>query len=282
MTYQDWRQFGWVSPLSQVLVCKGPGGNINTGNAITGQQLNAASTASSNAANDYSQFKSLISPLITQQSDLASGNRQQALAAAMPVISQLSGGFSGAKQNILNNMAPGAARDRALTDLGTQMYTTIGGAQAGAAQNAPTILANLGNTVGNMSMQELAAALNALQGGSTTNYNTGQMAAQQQQAMLNFFGGLAQTAGGMISPIKICWIAEAIYGERDYRTAAARWWLNGPFKATWRGRCVMALYQRFGIQVAGWVRRSTLLRTFFKPLFDKAVACAFRDWPNAA
>lgn len=278
MTYQDWRQFGWVSPLSRMLVCKGPGSSISTGQGITGQQLSAASTASSNAANDYSQFKSLIRPLVSQQTDLASGNRSQALAAAMPIISQLSGGFAGAKQNIMNNMAPGAARDRALADLGTQMYTTIGGAQAGAVQNAPTTLANLGTTVGGMSLQELAAALNAMQGASSTNFNTGQMQAQQQKAMLDFFGGLAQTAGGVASKFIPCWIAEAIYGERDYRTSAARWWLNGPFKATLRGRLVMALYQRFGIRVANWVRRSPLLRTFFKPLFDKAVDCAFRDW----
>src|SRR5262252_866787 len=108
----------------------GIGNEISRGQNIAGQQLSIASEQQRKASADYDQYKSLISPLISRDTALAAGNRREALAAAMPVLSQLSSGWQGARQNILNTMAPGAARDRALADLATQRYTGMAGAQA--------------------------------------------------------------------------------------------------------------------------------------------------------
>lgn len=199
MAYHEWRNFGYVSRLSE-LMAKGPDSSVNTGKGITQQQLNVASTAGTQAAQDYAQFKSLISPLITQQTQLATGDRAAALSAAQPIIGQLSSGFAAAKQNIMNSIPPGAARDKALADLQAQYATSIGGAQAQLVSQAPTTLANIGTSVGQFGLQELGAQLNALSGGSTTNFNTGQLQAQQQASLLNFFGSLA---GAAASPFSI-------------------------------------------------------------------------------
>lgn len=85
--------------------------------------------------------KPLMQSLISKPTALAGG---EAVSAAMPVISKLSAGWQGARQQILNTMPPGAARDRALADLTTQMFTNIGGALAQAVEEAPAILAGLG------------------------------------------------------------------------------------------------------------------------------------------
>lgn len=199
MTYRDWRNVGHVSRLS-CLTCKGPGQQINTGAGITGSQLGVASTAGSQAASEYNQFQSLIAPLIQKEKALATGDRSAAVEAAQPVLSQLSSGFEAAKQRIMNSIPPGAARDRALADLQTQYTTSIGGAQAGLVNEAPTSLANIGSTVGQFGLQALGAQLNALGGASTTNFNTGKLAAEQEAGLLNFFSSLA---GAVASPFSI-------------------------------------------------------------------------------
>lgn len=181
----------------------GPSQNISTGNSISGQQLGVASQAGQQSAQTYNQFQQDIAPLTSQLTSLASGNRQQALSAAMPIISQISGGFNASKQQIMNSLPPGAARDTALANLQTQSAGGIATAQANAVQQAPQELAQLGQGIGGMSLQELGAQLSGLSGGAQTNFGAGQMAAQQQQAMLSFFSGLAKDATGLINPISL-------------------------------------------------------------------------------
>ena len=199
MTYDQFRDYGFVSRLSEVLQAKGASSNINQANAISQQQLGVASGAGSNAAADYTQFKDLIQPLITQQSALASGDRSAALSASMPVISKLSAGFTGAKQQIMNTLPPGAARDNALAGLTTQQDTTIGNTQAGLVQQAPQQLATVGAGLGQMSLQELGAQLSGLSGSAQTNMGAGQMSAAQQQSMVNMFMGLMQPGASLLS-----------------------------------------------------------------------------------
>lgn len=260
----------------------GAGDQINKANSIANTQIGVASTQQQNAAGDYAQFKQLLQPLITQQTSLASGNRQQALAAAFPVLSKLSEGFTGAKQNILNSMPAGAARDRALADLATQTYSSIAGAQAGAVQQAPQTLAGIGSNLGNMSLQEWGAALAGLQGGEATNADAMKAKVQQQASLLNFFGSLAQAAGSAAGPLaKLCWVAEAVFGVGDPRTLLVRAWLISVFGETTRGAIVLRIYRAIGRPVAAAARRSAVLRavlerTLFAPALRRALAvCEF-------
>jgi hypothetical protein len=198
VTYKEFCEFGYVSRLSEIVnTGPGPSSNISQANAISGQQLGVASQAAGQQSQLYNTFLQDIQPLQAQQTALASGNRQAALSAAMPVISQLSTGFNAAKQQIMNNLPPGAARDAALAQLQTTSAGGIATAQANVVQNAPNVLASLGSNVGGMSLQELGATLSGLSGGAQTNLGAGQMAAEQQQAMLNFFSSLAAGASGI-------------------------------------------------------------------------------------
>lgn len=75
-----------------------------------------------------------------------------------------------------------------------------------------------------------------------------------------------------------CWIAEAIYGYNDHRTHKVRYWLNNVFEKRPMGKVVMALYGRFGVRIARWVRASAPLRLALKPLFDLALVRAERGY----
>jgi hypothetical protein len=57
-------------------------------------------------------------------------------------------------------------------------------------------------------------------------------------------------------------------------TIDVRRWLNTEFTKSLTGKVVMATYLAIGREVAWFVKRSSLLRKVFKPLFDKALAKA--------
>lgn len=80
----------------------------------------------------------------------------------------------------------------------------------------------------------------------------------------------------------MCWIAEALYGVDDNRTHLLRKWLNNVYSRTTIGSAVVALYRAFGERVAGWARRSALLRRMLTPLFDAGVSAALRHYTLAA
>ena len=152
----------------------------------------------------------LQQPLIDRETALASGDRTKALSAAMPTISTLTAGYNAAKQQIMSSLPPGPGRDKALADLETQKYTGVASAQAQQVLSAPEMLANIASGLGAFSLQELGASLSGFSGASNSTAqgaNIVNQQIQQQEAakanQLGFIGGLASTAGSLVSPIKI-------------------------------------------------------------------------------
>lgn len=92
--------------------------------------------------------------------------------------------------------------------------------------------------------------------------------------------GMGSAALGNPNVFKGCWIAAAVYedGWKDTRTQIVREWLNTEFTKTMFGKAVMSLYWTVGEPVSWFVKRSSLLRSAFEPLFnlalDKAVGLA--------
>jgi hypothetical protein len=92
--------------------------------------------------------------------------------------------------------------------------------------------------------------------------------------------GSGEGTGGPMS--MVCWIAEVLYGVDDSRTLLLRRWLTNVYSGTTIGSVVVALYRAFGVRVAGWARRSSLLRRMLAPLFDAGVTAALRHYTLAA
>ena len=93
-------------------------------------------------------------------------------------------------------------------------------------------------------------------------------------------GGGGTTGDGGSTHTKLaCWIAEALYGVDAPRTLLIRAWLTHCYnrQQTW-ALVVVPLYRRFGERVAAGVRSHAVLQRLFRPLFDRAVVCAHRDY----
>ena len=93
---------------------------------------------------------------------------------------------------------------------------------------------------------------------------------------LNTAGQLAQgfgqaASGGKAAGLWGCWIAEALYGVDTLETHTIRWWLNIHFVQSPIGWLVMRFYRCFGEQIAGYVKRSTVLQSLLRPLFHTAL-----------
>ena len=175
----------------------GTGGAVNSLKTISNNQMGIGEQANATSQSLMGTAQGALAPYLAQQTALASGNRSAATAAAMPTISQLTGGFNSAQQQIMNNMPAGAGRDAALATLAGQRATTTGGAEASAVQQAPQNLFNAGTSIGGMSLQELGAALAGNQGAAQTNNQIAQLGAAQTGSLLNFFSGLAGAAGSV-------------------------------------------------------------------------------------
>jgi len=199
MTYEAYRRYGYVSLLRYLCCGSGPSNNtVNTQSALTGELQQAATQSLTNSNQQYAQYQENLQPLVQKEKALASGDRQAALAAAMPTISQISAGYGGAKQGILNNLPAGAARDKALANLELQKETGIGTAQARAVEEAPAVLAGVAQQQGGFSLQSLGAALSGYGGASSSNQALGQMQTAQSQAKWAPVLGLASAAGGAV------------------------------------------------------------------------------------
>ena len=77
--------------------------------------------------------------------------------------------------------------------------------------------------------------------------------------------------GGAGSSLQ-CWIAEVLYGAENARTHVVRAWLTECYdrRESW-ALIAVPLYRRFGIRVAGFLRKHPAAQMFFRPLFDLAV-----------
>lgn len=95
-------------------------------------------------------------------------------------------------------------------------------------------------------------------------------------------GGAGNDGAGAGTMSMACWIAEALYGVDDHRTHLLRKWLNTVYSRTLVGAVVMSMYRAFGVRIAGWTRRSAMLRRVLSVPFDAGVATALRHYTLAA
>ncbi|MGB7218034.1 MAG: hypothetical protein WBD07_04415 [Vicinamibacterales bacterium] len=79
-------------------------------------------------------------------------------------------------------------------------------------------------------------------------------------------GGAMGDGGGNMS--RMCWVADAIYGESSPRTTLLRAWLTRAYDERRRWWLLISVYRVCGRTVAGLIRRGHFPRRLFVPLFD--------------
>lgn len=160
------------------------------------------------AASEVNQKRmtDLEQPAVDRYTDLTK-NASSAMQAAAPQIGQIDSSMAGARQNILNTIAPGGARDKALADLQIQSSSQKASFINQQTTSAYDKLANLGAGFGafslgqgNLSLGLGNEALSGLAGASNTEGSIMQAQAAAKQSLDSIFGSMfgavGQAAGG--------------------------------------------------------------------------------------
>jgi len=232
----------------------GLGGSVG---GTTNQQ-----SSSGSLANSYSPWQTALqgllgSSLSSQIGGATTGTESPDVKALQTQSdNQINANYSTLGKNLNKTLAARGFGDSGATESGA--LDTELGRQGAIANNAGNFAGLQLNQNQGFLSDALLAAFNSM--GNTT---TGQT--QGSGTSWGFGGGVSAGIPG------VCWIAEAIYGTLDPRTHIARAWINGTFRQTTIGAPVVWVYSKIGRKVAQFVKRSSLLRSAFKPLFDKAV-----------
>lgn len=139
--------------------------------------------------------------------------------------------------------------------------------------NATNMLNSNASQTANLSLQGNQAAA----GNYANLYGTGSQQVQSGWGTaLGAIAGAAGSAAGAYAGTKGCWIAEALWGK-TWETAITRAWVNEVLSETqpW----ITNLYAKFGERVAEVVRTNRVVRAFFTPIFNKALANA-QKWAD--
>jgi hypothetical protein len=182
----------------------GPGNQYNAAQATEAQvsagQLQLAQEQEALSKQNYERSLQLTQPLISKEQNILK-SPAAALSAAAPEIAPVASSFNAAKEQIMSNVPAGPARDYALAQLSMQKDTAIGSTIASEVQQAPGVLASVGQGFGGFSLQELGASLSGFSGAGTTSANIANQANQAKANQLGFFGELAGAAGGAVGAV---------------------------------------------------------------------------------
>lgn len=115
----------------------------------------------------------------------------------------------------------------------------------------------------------MGGANSALGGLASAAGNLNSLGQQRQLQNMQFQQGLGGLAGsGVGAMMKMCWIAERLYGVADKRTHLLRFWLTVHRPSWW----LTTLYRRIG----QWVSRQVWC-PLLRPLFDRLLTQARRE-----
>lgn len=271
----------------------------------------SSKTNAQSLANSKQDQANAQSALSSTNRNLGQYNEQLQRAIALGRGAYAPGGDYMQANNAINTAKAGAAANKLQGDMATHAMQTgenTAGyapalaeeeragqrdtAEAMAQAEADRIQKQLSNEYFGVGAAGLPAQVQAGLYGTSISGATGQMGAAAESARTpgfwdTFLPALAG-AGGQVAAgftpkgggsSSACWIAEAIWGEADYRTHLVRAWLNTDYQRSSVGRVVMALYRRFGQRVARMVRKYAMVKRTLTPLFERALerAQAWKD-----
>jgi len=259
---------------------KGPSQQTqNTQQQLTQEQIQLAQNQDKRSQELYNLTEPGMALTESFYKTLASGDPYAIQRATSPATEQIAGSIEQSKKAISTEMPRGGARDLALEQADVTKAAEIGGVKSQAYLGAFPALASMAQGGIGLSINEVTQALAGFSGASQSNQAAGQMEGAGKAQTLGFLGSLGQSAatGAGMALSGGCWIAEAIFGERNLHTVRLRVYLNDVWaKKSIIGLHVMFLYRIFGRQVARQVKKREWVRKMITPLFLYADRCAYR------
>lgn len=155
------------------------------------------------ANKSFAKRSELQDPYIKQQQSIASGNMGDVTAAMSLPLGTFQQQKAATKEQIMNTMPPGAARDYALAEAERKNTSSTYDFMRAATLQAPKNLAEIGQQEGQFGLAQgglgFSGLHSALSGANSQLSGKMQADAQQQSSTLGFIGSLAGRLAGMFS-----------------------------------------------------------------------------------
>jgi hypothetical protein len=163
--------------------------NLQQQQASLGQQEFTASQAR------MGQADKIMQPAIDFWQEIFSGDPTTMLKAAAPAVGQITSGEQASEAQIMNSMAPGAARDLAVLQAKMGKNSQIAGTLSNLWGSAPGALEQIAAAEQGVALQQTGAGLRGLEGASSTGNTVLQADAARQQAKASLWGSIFGAAG---------------------------------------------------------------------------------------
>lgn len=159
------------------------------------QQLALESQYAQYAQGRLAQGDALQQPLINRDKALVSGDPNTVLQAAGPGVGQFAKAGQASKDQIYNNLPPGAARDFAQAQSTMNTNTQTAGYINNLVNAAPGELAQIGTGQYSVGLTQAGQGQTSGQISNTAAGQVGQLEQQSKASTLGFLGSLAGAAG---------------------------------------------------------------------------------------
>lgn len=163
--------------------------NLQQQQTQLGQQEFAASQAR------MGQADKIMQPAIDFWQQIFSGDPTTMLKAAAPAIGNITQSEQASEAQIMNSMAPGAARDLAVLQAKMGKNTGIASTLSNLWGQAPGALEQIAGAEMGVSLQQTGAGLRGLEGASSTGNTVLQADAARRQAKASMWGSIFGAAG---------------------------------------------------------------------------------------
>ena len=134
---------------------------------------------------------------------LASGDPKAIERATAPATERIAGQYEAAKKNIATTTPRGGTRELAMEEADISKAGQIGGTEAQAYLGSFPALANLAQGGVGLSINEVAQALTAFSGASSSNVALGQMQGAGKASTMGFLGSLTDTASKIAAAVAL-------------------------------------------------------------------------------
>lgn len=244
----------------------------------------------------YAQVNSVLQPILAKGPNQEGFNAGEVETLNAQAVEGTAENYSAASRAMNENMAAeGGGTNPLPSGAQTELQEQMAQRAAGSESEQETQIQEANYAQGlsefqNAESGEMAIAtgqdpigyMNAQTNQASAAGTVAQQIAQEQQAQASMWVGAGTAlAGSAINQVGenwgTCWIAAELWGGwGDSRTILVRRWLWTDFHSRWYGRAILALYTRWGRQIAKAMQTKIWLRRIFKVIFEKALQAASR------
>lgn len=196
---------------------------------------------------------------------LASGDPAAIARAIAPAAQQINQQSQAAAQRIEQDSPRGGEKNLALEENQITRGAQVGNLASQSYLSAFQNLAGLaGQGVGESTSQTGAATA----AGNAAGNQYSNIANQQAEAKATNLGFYSSLAGSAAEMAAVCWVAIALWGAHNIRTAMVRWYFMEVLQTHWLGRYAYMLYRKYGRSLAKLIEQEPVIRWGVALLFN--------------